>query len=151
MNRFTGIAALLAIAISAGAAYIAPSQADDQQADGPTHVSVYFRPGATVLTTEAGAMLDHMASVIKDKHAGRLIITGYASDGATAPDEQTIAAARANAVETRLIANGVDAARIQIGVGQSSALGHTAEAPAFIDGRRTDITVVPASADRFQF
>lgn len=151
MKRIIGAAACLAAVVGAGAAFAGPIAANDQPSDSFPPVSIYFRPGATGLTKEAGAMLDQMAAAIKAAHAGRLIINGYASDGSSATDDQHIAEARADAVEQRLIANGVSASTIHVGTGQSAALARTNDAPAFIADRRTDIIVVPASSEPVQF
>lgn len=151
MNRFTGTAVLLAGLISLGAAYIGPSAADDQYTNDLTQVSVYFPLGITTLTKEAGTLLDETATTIKAQHSARLVITGYAGDGATTPDEQRIAEARATAVGSGLVQRGVDAAKIRIGIGQSAALGQSAPIPNFIADRRTDIVIEPAHAGRFDF
>ena len=107
------IAGVIAVAISttmgpaaarpAAAAALNASKADAGQADG----RIYFEPGSAALPTDAGAVLDKVATAARAGTHATVLIAGYHDASGDAALNAQLAKERAQAVRHALEANGV--------------------------------------------
>ena len=122
---------------------------------------VFFRPGSVVLTGEAMAQLDQVASQIPDRNGFVLEITGYGDTPRPGKYNDSLAQQRAAAVERyladrhsipimRMYALGFGAAGPMTRPVTSSQGGEAALAPGSQVRRRVDITILVNSAVRNQ-
>ena len=107
------IAGVIALAVSTtmgktAARPVAPaavmaSKPDAGQADG----RIYFELGSAALPTDAGDVLDRVATAARANNAGSVLISGYHDASGDAAQNAELAKQRAQAVRHALEANGV--------------------------------------------
>ncbi len=94
---------------------------DDLQADGfVSTTAIRFDTGSAVLKPESGGILGEVLMMMEEHNDLRLLVEGHTDADGTDDSNQTLSQERAEAVASWLIANGIDAGRLDtIGHGES--------------------------------
>ncbi len=125
----TGFAAALLVSVGLGAA-AAPHE------PAPDHLAVYFSANQSTLTPEAKAVIDEAAKTIRQKSAKTIIVVGLAETNVA-----QLSAARGEAIESELVASGVDPDMIQLTSGELTASTGARAVP--FAGRIAEIIIQP--------
>ncbi len=108
--------------------------------------SVLFKTGKAILLPPAKAKLREVASVLA---AGdqKMVIEGHTDSRGKATANQRLSEARANAVRTYLISQGVPSARIEsVGMGDTAPVADNTSVEGRANNRRVEIVLPPAAA-----
>jgi outer membrane protein OmpA-like peptidoglycan-associated protein len=110
---------------------------------------VFFGPGSDDLGSRARAVLATQARWLKERPQVEIVVEGHADDVAAGADNELISAGRARAVRDRLVAEGVDAARIAMTAkGSSDRVALCADSDCAAQNRRVVIAVrLPGGAE----
>jgi outer membrane protein OmpA-like peptidoglycan-associated protein len=118
------------------AAMLATTVPPPQAAAVVVRQSIPFRLGSTVPDASDEALL-----AAADRCPGTVVITGHSCSLGSARAQEAVGLARANAVRTRLVAGGFDAARIRVGsAGSRQPVAANATAAGRRENRRVTLT-----------
>ena len=100
---------------------------------------IFYSPWSTALDENGLSVVAGAAELALKEPASTVQVVGFASTIGTDADNQTLSEARAQAVESQLVADGVDASRVT-----SVARGATTYQFSPLEARRVEINVVKA-------
>lgn len=105
--------------------------------------NVNFATGSSALSKEAQAEVDNLAALLKVYPAVKIEINGHTDNTGDATANQTLSEGRAASVMGRLIADGIDAARLKAkGFGQTAPIADNASEEGRAQNRRIELKVV---------
>lgn len=102
-----------------------------------------FDTGSAAIAGESGVEVDNLAAIMNAYPGLKIAVHGYTDNTGDAAKNVALSNARAEAVKARLIADGIDAARIMAkGHGDANPVGDNATAEGRAMNRRIEVEIL---------
>ncbi len=108
-----------------------------------TFNNLNFESGSARIAGDSGVEVDNLAAIMKAYPDVKIVIEGHTDNDGAAAANQTLSEARAMAVKSRLITDGIDGARIDTkGYGATNPVADNSTAEGKSANRRIEVKIV---------